>query len=197
MRWIYISRITNNIRDTKMERKTYISLNSLEARLQSLIDLVESMKGRDRILEERLAYIEDDITKIRFELRRMREMMEELYQKTQQSVKEQRIKRRYENYTSQYLSLSDALSEKVVEKERELLGLSMTEEKILRLLLQDPSYGIEGATGIARMLGMAREHIARTMKKMVEKGLLIRDETKMPFTYRVPEEIKKKLLEKQ
>ncbi|MEM3833245.1 MAG: helix-turn-helix domain-containing protein [Thermoprotei archaeon] len=180
-----------------MERKAYIPLSSLEARLQSLIDLVESMKGRDRILEERLAYIEDDITKIRFEIRRMREMMEELYQKTQQSAKDQRIRRKYENYTSKYLSLNEMLSEKAVEKERELLGLSITEEKILRLLLQDSSYGVEGATGIAKMLGMAREHIARTMKRMVDKGLLIRDETKMPFTYRVPEEIKKKLLEKQ
>lgn len=180
-----------------MERKTYIPLSSIETRLQSLIDLVESMKGRDRILEERLAYIEDDITRIRFELRRMREMIEELYQKTQQSSKEQKMRRKYENYPSHYLPLPETHFEKTIEKEREVLGLSLTEEKILRLLLQDPSYGSEGTTGIARTLGMAREHIARTMKKMVEKGLLIRDETKMPFTYKIPEEIKKKLMEKQ
>jgi len=171
-----------------MERKSYVQLNTLETRLQSLIELVESIKGRDRLLEERLAYIEDDIARIRFELRRMREMIEELYQRSQQSTKETKIKRK-EDYTPLL-----PIPEKV---EKEQLGLTITEEKILKLLLQDPSYGVEGATGIARILGMAREHIARTMKKMVEKGLLIRDETKMPFTYKIPDEIKRKLLTTQ
>ncbi len=177
-----------------MERRSYIQLTSLETRLQSLINLIESMKGRDRLLEERLAYIEDDIARIRFELRRMREMIEELYQRSQQPIREQKIRKR-EDYTP-LLPLPEKISEKIEkEKEIETLGLSITEEKILKLLVQDPSYGVEGATGIAKTLGMAREHIARTMKKMVEKGLLIRDETKMPFTYKVPDEIRKKLLE--
>jgi DNA-binding MarR family transcriptional regulator len=115
-------------------------------------------------------------------------MIEELHQKSQQPIKESRIKRK-EEYTP-FLPIPEKV-------EKEPLGLTITEEKILKLLLQDPSYGVEGATGIAKTLGLAREHIARTMKKMVEKGLIIRDETKMPFTYKIPDEIKRKLLTTQ
>jgi len=64
-----------------------------------------------------------------------------------------------------------------------------TELRILRLLYENPDYGNRGSTEIARMIGKVREHTARTLKKLCEKGLLIREEGGIPYAYALPREV--------
>jgi len=67
-------------------------------------------------------------------------------------------------------------------------GLNQTEVAIIRFLIDNP--GTKSATPIAQSLGKAREHIARTLKKLADEKKIIRDETTWPYTYVVPDEVK-------
>lgn len=64
-----------------------------------------------------------------------------------------------------------------------------TELKVLKLLYEKPDYGSRGSTEIARAIGRVREHTARTLKKLCERGLLLREEDHVPFTYSMPAEV--------
>ncbi|RLF11155.1 MAG: hypothetical protein DRJ98_04240 [Thermoprotei archaeon] len=64
-----------------------------------------------------------------------------------------------------------------------------TELGILRILYENPDYGSRGSTEIARAIGKVREHTARTLKKLCERGLLVREEGGIPFTYSLPREV--------
>ncbi len=68
-------------------------------------------------------------------------------------------------------------------------GLNPTEVSIIRFLIDNP--GTKSATPIAQTIGKAREHVARTLKKLAEEQKIIRDETTWPYTYIVPENVKK------
>jgi hypothetical protein len=68
-------------------------------------------------------------------------------------------------------------------------GLNQTEVAIIKYLIDNP--GTKSATPIAQIVGKAREHIARTLKKLADEKKIIRDETTWPYTYIVPEEIRK------
>ncbi|MCS7132934.1 MAG: MarR family transcriptional regulator [Aigarchaeota archaeon] len=67
-----------------------------------------------------------------------------------------------------------------VEHRYEPEEVSESELKILREL---SSSGPLGAREISRRLGLSREHTARTLKKMVEDGLLIREGK--PYRYKI------------
>ncbi|MCX8187776.1 MAG: helix-turn-helix domain-containing protein [Nitrososphaeria archaeon] len=56
-------------------------------------------------------------------------------------------------------------------------------ESELRILRELSSSGPLGAREISRRLGLSREHTARTLKKMVEDGLLIREGK--PYRYKI------------
>lgn len=68
-------------------------------------------------------------------------------------------------------------------------GLNPTEISIIKYLMDNP--GTKSATPIAMTIGKAREHVARTLKKLAEEQKIIRDETTWPYTYIVPDEVKK------
>jgi len=70
----------------------------------------------------------------------------------------------------------------------EISKLTRTERQIIKVLIKYPN--LKGGTSIARKIGKAREHTCRLLKKLTEKGLLIRDESVWPYAYRVPEKIK-------
>ncbi|MEM2128568.1 MAG: hypothetical protein QXN86_02780 [Candidatus Methanomethylicaceae archaeon] len=72
-------------------------------------------------------------------------------------------------------------------------SLNQTEIAIIRYLIENP--GTKSATPIAAAINKAREHIARTLKKLADEKKIIRDETTWPYSYVVPEEIKKMVLE--
>ena len=68
-------------------------------------------------------------------------------------------------------------------------GLNQTEVAIIRYLIDNP--GTKSATPIAQAIGKAREHVARTLKKLSDEKKIIRNETTWPYTHVVPDDIKK------
>lgn len=73
-----------------------------------------------------------------------------------------------------------------------LSELTQTEKQIIKVLIKYPN--LKGGTSIARKIGKAREHTCRLLKKLAERGLLIRDESVWPYAYKVPERIKQLIM---
>jgi len=79
-----------------------------------------------------------------------------------------------------------------IKRERALAQLTVTELSVLEILTNE---GQKTAPEIKSEIGLTREHTARLMKKLYEKGYVERDETKTPYAYRIKEEMQK-ILEK-
>jgi predicted transcriptional regulator len=73
-------------------------------------------------------------------------------------------------------------------RERALAQLTATELRVLEILANE---GRKTAPEIKNEIGLTREHTARLMKKLYEKGYVERDETKTPYAYRIKEEMRK------
>ena len=65
-------------------------------------------------------------------------------------------------------------------KEPDITKLTETES---RIMLEIARSGALGARDLSRMLGLSREHVARTLKKLVENGLLTREGK--PYKYKL------------
>ncbi len=75
-----------------------------------------------------------------------------------------------------------------IKRERALAPLTETELSVLEILASE---GKKTAPGIRERIKLTREHTARLMKKLYEKGYLERDHGKMPYTYRIKEEMRR------
>jgi len=65
-------------------------------------------------------------------------------------------------------------------EEPDAMRLTETES---RIMLEIAGSGALGARDLSRRLGLSREHVARTLKKLVENGLLTREGK--PYKYRL------------
>ena len=77
-----------------------------------------------------------------------------------------------------------------IKRERALAPLTETELTVLEFLAAE---GEKTAPQIREQIKLSREHTARLMKKLYEKGYLERSANKIPFTYRLKEEMRKLL----
>lgn len=77
-----------------------------------------------------------------------------------------------------------------IKREKALAPLTETELSALEMLALE---GPKTAPDIKERIKLSREHTARLMKKLYEGGYLERDTTKIPFKYRVKEEMSKLL----
>ncbi len=66
------------------------------------------------------------------------------------------------------------------EREEEVGVITETE---LRIMNEIESSGLLSARELSRRLGLSREHVARTLKRLVEEGLLIREGK--PYKYKL------------
>jgi predicted HTH transcriptional regulator len=64
------------------------------------------------------------------------------------------------------------------------ISLNKTEKEILKLLIKE---GGLTSSQIRKRLGLSREHVARTLKKLYENKYVERDESEKPFKYVIPE----------
>jgi DNA-binding MarR family transcriptional regulator len=77
-----------------------------------------------------------------------------------------------------------------IKREKALAPLTQTELMVLEFLATE---GEKTAPEIKERIGLSREHTARLMKKLYEKGYLERGASKIPFTYRLKEEMQRLL----
>ncbi len=75
-----------------------------------------------------------------------------------------------------------------IKREKALAPLTETELLVLNLLSTE---GQKTAPEIKERVKLTREHTARLMKKLYEGGYLERDSKKMPYAYRIKEEMRK------
>ncbi len=75
-----------------------------------------------------------------------------------------------------------------IKRERVLAPLTATELTVLEFLAVE---GEKTAPEIKEQIKLSREHTARLMKKLYEKGYLERSARKVPFTYKLKEEMQK------
>ncbi|MCW4053611.1 MAG: MarR family transcriptional regulator [Candidatus Bathyarchaeota archaeon] len=75
-----------------------------------------------------------------------------------------------------------------IRRDRAMSALTDTEVIVLEVLSVE---GSKTAPEIRDRVGLSREHTARLMKKLYEKGYLERETGKIPFRYSIKEEMKK------
>ncbi|MEJ2126361.1 MAG: MarR family transcriptional regulator [Candidatus Bathyarchaeota archaeon] len=75
-----------------------------------------------------------------------------------------------------------------IKKEKALEPLTETEQNVLETINKQ---GEKTAPEIQKLIGLTREHTARLMKKLYKDGYLERDTHKMPYIYRLKEEMEK------
>ena len=75
-----------------------------------------------------------------------------------------------------------------IKKEKALAPLTETELSVLEIIDNE---GEKTAPEIRKIIGLTREHTARLMKKLYKDGYLERDTHKMPYYYRLKEEMQK------
>jgi len=75
-----------------------------------------------------------------------------------------------------------------IRRERALAPLTETELHVLEILAEE---GEKTAPEIRDRIKLTREHTARLMKKLYEEGYLERESGKIPYAYRVKEEMRK------
>jgi len=75
-----------------------------------------------------------------------------------------------------------------IKREKVLAPLTETELNVLEILATE---GGKTAPEIKDRIKLTREHTARLMKKLYEEGYLERDTQKIPYAYRVKEEMRK------
>jgi predicted HTH transcriptional regulator len=81
-----------------------------------------------------------------------------------------------------------------IKKESALAPLTETELEVLEIISKE---GEKTAPEIREKIGLTREHSARLMKKLYKDGYLERDTHKMPYVYRLKEEMEKLLKKRE
>jgi len=81
-----------------------------------------------------------------------------------------------------------------IRREKVLSRLTDTEISVLEILANE---GAKTAPEIKDRIKLTREHTARLMKKLYEQGYLERDTSKIPYSYRVKEEMLRFLKKKR
>ncbi|MCD6408760.1 MAG: winged helix-turn-helix transcriptional regulator [Candidatus Verstraetearchaeota archaeon] len=166
----------------------------------SLALLYREVLERLRRIEEYIAYMDTDIHRLRLEVQRLASRVEDL---TTQLGRPPEIKPaatpmpappsipREKPLPETAEAMPTPAPQLEAPKPRRRGGLSETEIMILKYLAEHP--GTRSATPIASAIGKAREHVARTLKKLTEKGYIRRDETTWPYTYELTEEARQLL----
>jgi hypothetical protein len=81
-----------------------------------------------------------------------------------------------------------------IRRDKVLSSLTETELTVLEILANE---GPKTAPQIKDRIKLTREHTARLMKKLYEQGYLERDTTKIPYSYRIKEEMLRLLRKKE
>lgn len=86
--------------------------------------------------------------------------------------------------------LTEATIEPVItiKRDKAMAALTDTEIQVLEMISDE---GAKTAPEITNKLGLSREHTARLMKKLYEKGYLERETGKIPFNYTIKKEMEK------
>jgi hypothetical protein len=170
-----------------------------EERLGISAQRIGVLSSRDEVLAEKLERQKGDV-------KELAEKVKSFYSKEDAVARIHAV----ENKLDEFVSLRETLEQRIVElekkklsskeletrvesaipirREKALAQLTETELLVLEFLATE---GEKTAPEIKDKVKLSREHTARLMKKLYEKGYLERSSNKIPFTYRLKEEMQR------
>jgi len=156
--------------------KTEVSLSRSEG-------VVNKVKAYDKQLSDLAVKVEDGSgieKRVSAQIEDVRKKVEDVIVKQKQFMKK----------TAEAPEVSEAEIKAVIpiKREKALAQLTETELSVLEILAAE---GKKTAPEIRDRIKLTREHTARLMKKLYEKGYLEREAGKMPYAYSIKEEMRR------
>jgi len=159
------------------------------ARADNSIKKVENMEKKFAPMEKQLETVSENNSKVLSQIA-------EMDTKTQNTEAEnQALKteiRELKEQVEKLIAVPEIKSEPVIpiRRDKAMAALTDTEVTVLEMLSAE---GSKTAPEIKDRVQLSREHTARLMKKLYEKGYLERETGKIPFRYSIKKEMKKLL----
>jgi chromosome segregation ATPase len=175
-------------------------LRSQEEKLGVTARKVEALSSRDELLAEKLEAQKRDLKSLAEKTEPLPVAMRDVVARVDSA----------ESKLNEFLFLKETLDQKIadldkkrfrlresdtrvesaipIRRDKALAQLTETELLVLELLASE---GEKTAPEIKEKVKLSREHTARLMKKLYEKGYLERSSARIPFTYRLKEEMQK------
>ena len=157
------------------------------ARADNSIKKVENMEKKFAPMEKQLETVSENNSKVLSQIA-------EMDTKTQNTEAEnQALKteiRELKEQVEKLIAVPEIKSEPVIpiRRDKAMAALTDTEVTVLEMLSAE---GSKTAPEIKDRVQLSREHTARLMKKLYEKGYLERETGKIPFRYSIKKEMKK------
>jgi hypothetical protein len=205
---VFYGKRIREVRKEYLEAKNAISdivlsfnrqLHLQEERLEITDQRIGVLSSRDEVLAEKLE-------RQKGYLKELAEKVKSFYSKEDAVARIHSV----ENKLDEFMSMRETLERKIIElekkklssreletrvesaipirREKALAQLTETELLVLEFLATE---GEKTAPEIKDKVKLSREHTARLMKKLYEKGYLERSSNKIPFTYRLKEEMQR------
>lgn len=178
-------------------------LQKIEERIQELMRRLDAGPRKDEIdvlfadlkgkLEDLISYKE----RISAEIERLKEDIEKLSTKCNEiEVKMGNLKEAASNRKLVFHEDKSAESflPRFVERNKALTSLTATELKVLEILAEE---GEKTVPEIKERIGLTREHTARLMKSLYERGYVERRDDKIPYVYRLAKEMEEIIKKKE
>lgn len=167
------------IEDILLDNKNIAKkVEAYENRLNDINDVITNIPQFDEKFSEQLEEMRNDVSELKEAQERvLRKLVEVEKIKKEDDVSEVKIKAAIP-----------------IRKEKALEPLTETELRVLETIGRE---GEKTAPEIRDKITLTREHTARLMKKLYKDGYLERDTHKMPYVYRLKEEMKKILKKRE
>ncbi len=105
-----------------------------------------------------------------------------------------KLKINFDSIKKSDLQLSDNVNLDSLEVDDALKNLTDTEIEVLTIICEN---GEASVSEIRKQINKTREHTARLLKKLYDKGYIDRNSSRMPYRYYVRKELKDKIKRKQ
>jgi hypothetical protein len=164
-------------------------LSAIAQKVISLASKSDKVDNKIAIQEEHTKQISAKITELSDGTQLAKQLMgvtQEITDvtKSQEELRE-RITKLETKLAAPEISIESAIP---IKQDKALASLTPTELSVLEILVNE---GERTAPEIKARVNLTREHTARLMKKLYEEGYLERTTGKIPFAYRIKEEMRK------
>lgn len=173
-------------------------INSVSSKTDTLLSENQKILSKLKESDNHFAKLESDITsfseiepKFSTQIKQVDSRVEEIttiQRKIEQQIAESEKVRHGEIAAQAEAKIEAAIP---IRREKALAPLTQTELSVLEVLANE---GAKAAPEIRSKINLTREHTARLMKKLYEDGYLERNTGRIPYAYRLKDEMRKILI---
>jgi len=184
--------------DLKEHKK---NMDAIEKKLQKTIIEIETIRGINKQENhefEQITEVKETIGDIIKQVNDLSSKINDIYNKYNQinetvSIFEEKLEKIEDNIQSRLREESEVKAAIPIKKEKALANLTETELKVLQILAKE---GEKTASQIREKINLTREHTSRLMKRLYSRGYIERNTDRLPYVYRIKEEMLEFLLKK-